>query len=519
MMEENSSECSSLKDSSEKSPKCIDNTLKDFSKYQIVLLVLTQLGYLPIAACLLVTSIFSPPAGYCGKNGTINAEIELDFHSLLLEWDLACKQPNVKSIVSTAIMLGGLAGAFLTGYIADTYGRRPAILGTLLCISFGCLVVSLVGELNWIFTTAILGVLGAACGGYMVVNLTLVVEFLCTSRSRLLVVCVNGWPLSMAMTAGLAYFSAHWRPYFLTTACIASLVFISLYIWSMESVRWLASKNRVRDAVNVAQKVIKKNGAADGAEFLLQAASRGKTRESEHTKNYLYLDLLKFRSIRKPLLALTYCFVSSSIVSFGYYLFIDTIPGNRLTNFAVMGLLKFFCGLIPFLLSFVGRRPLVLLSLGVACTASYSILAIYFLGLPPTSWLYGVLSVIAAASIDPAWKVNHLYSAELFPTAVRTMARAVCNIGGRLGSVAAPWVVSLDSFSFIAPYSAFTVFLSVQWIVSLCFLPETRNQPLVERIIEEENGPEFNDHTNLAMEGGTDLEKSPEKPKIRIEMC
>lgn len=55
-----------------------------------------------------------------------------------------------------------------------------------------------------------------------------------------------------------------------------------------------------------------------------------------------------------------------------------------------------------------------------------------------------------AAGIDPTWKINHLYSAELFPTSVRSMARGVCNAGGRLGSVMAPMVGGLVKMDFKA---------------------------------------------------------------------
>ncbi|CAJ0584546.1 unnamed protein product, partial [Mesorhabditis spiculigera] len=485
MMEENSSENSSLNDS-QPTTKCHDNSLADFRKYQIVLLVLTQLGYVSIAACLLVASVFSAPTGYCEQNRTIE-QIDIDFHSLLIEWDMACITYKVRDTVASVIMFGGLAGAFLCGYLADAYGRRPTMLGCLLTISLGCLAVSLIGGLNWLFTTFLLGILGAACGGYMVVNLTLVVEFLCTSRSRLLVVSVNGWPMGMTAVAALYRYSGHWRPYFYFTTAFTTIIFVLLYWWSLESVRWLASKNRVKQAVAIAEKVIDVNGDSHGSQFLLHVASRGTSHESnEPPRHYRYTDLLRYPSIRRPLLALTYCFVASSIVSFGYYFFVDVIPGNRITNLGAMGLLKLFCGLIPFMLSFIGRRPMVLVSLGVACVSSYTILILYYAGLSTTCWLYGMLSIIAAAAIDPAWKVNHLYSTELFPTSVRSMARAVCNIGGRLGSVVAPWIAGLSSVWFLAPYLVFTAFVSVQWIVTLCCLPETRDRPLVEGIIEEE---------------------------------
>ncbi len=71
---------------------------------------------------------------------------------------------------------------------------------------------------------------------------------------------------------------------------------------------------------------------------------------------------------------------------------------------------------------------------------------------------------------------------ELFPTVVRNMARAVCNIGSRLGSVIAPQVAYLRHFHFALPYIIFGIFSTVHVIVCLLFLPETKGKPIQESL-------------------------------------
>lgn len=46
------------------------------------------------------------------------------------------------------------------------------------------------------------------------------------------------------------------------------------------------------------------------------------------------------------------------------------------------------------------------------------------------------------AVTDPTWKMNHLYSLELFPTPVRNMSRGLCQVVARIGSLSGP-IVSL----------------------------------------------------------------------------
>lgn len=102
-----------------------------------------------------------------------------------------------------------------------------------------------------------------------------------------------------------------------------------------------------------------------------------------------------------------------------------------------------------------------------------------------------MLSLFVAAGIDPTWKINHLYSAELFPTSVRSMARGVCNAGGRLGSVLAPMVktrltiqkinvcfqvVYLRTFGIFVPNAIFAVLLLVQLAVIIAFLPDDNDK-------------------------------------------
>lgn len=50
------------------------------------------------------------------------------------------------------------------------------------------------------------------------------------------------------------------------------------------------------------------------------------------------------------------------------------------------------------------------------------------------------LALALTAILDPCWKINHLYSMELFPTQVRNMSRGFCNVAARAGSLAGPLV-------------------------------------------------------------------------------
>lgn len=77
------------------------------------------------------------------------------------------------------------------------------------------------------------------------------------------------------------------------------------------------------------------------------------------------MDLFSHRCVYIPLIQLSYCFFSSSVVSYGLFFSVDVLPGNRYINLANMGLGKFLLGFVSYLLSFrIGRRPIMIVCLG-----------------------------------------------------------------------------------------------------------------------------------------------------------
>jgi hypothetical protein len=52
----------------------------------------------------------------------------------------------------------------------------------------------------------------------------------------------------------------------------------------------------------------------------------------------------------------------------------------------------------------------------------------------------------------------------------------------RLGSLSGPWVLFLRSYNESVPFWIFAVLLSIQLVISFCFLPETRGKPLPDQM-------------------------------------
>lgn len=314
-------------------------------------------------------------------------------------------------------------------------------------------LIAAVGAMSWALTSSLFFVLGFCGGGYMVVNLVLALEAVGTQYWRLFVVAFNGWPFGMMFMAGLGYATHNWRWFHFALAVIALVLLVPLTVVTKESARWLLHHERIEDSDDILAQVARINGKTAVSLRHTAASDTCPTLSpsKRHDRSYSYWDLTKHKSVYVPLLALTYAWLTSSIISFGIYFNLDILPGNRFVKTLLTGLFKGTAGSIPFFLNHcVGRRPIFLVSMALTCLTCWAVVAIYWLSDSPNSVLLTIFTIMGTSAIDPMWKVNHLYSTELFPTVVRNMARAVCNIGSRFGSVVAP---SVSRFASIFCYS------------------------------------------------------------------
>ncbi|CAB3410167.1 unnamed protein product [Caenorhabditis bovis] len=462
--------------------------IQDFGKYETRLLLITQIGYIPVAASMLLTTFAEPSEHFCTfvtssgfdvKHAFMN-NYSNEFYSLSVEFNKSCKSSSgqVTTFLSSLLMWGALIGSFCCGCLSDAYGRKPVFAGCLAAISVINFLLCFSTFLSWITVACFLLILVFFCGGYMVTNFVLLTEALELSRSRLLAVSLNGWSISMAITSFLAWSTRHWFAYHSVIALIGLIITFVAKFFTLESCRWLSAKNQKLQARNNAMAINQINGkdlvendVIEWYELLgfpapMRCASSGK-----------WTTLFTSRKLLKPTLVMFYCFAASSIVSFGFYFSLDVLPGDRYTNLACMGLFKFALGFTPFWLSnFLSKKTIATLSVGLCCISALLIFPIEILAKNNIGWIVSILSVIVGAGMDPTWKINHLYSTELFPTSVRSMGRGVCNVGGRLGSVIAPMIVYLRSYDSAYPFIVFAVLLVVQWFIVICFLPNDNDR-------------------------------------------
>ncbi|CAK5111472.1 unnamed protein product [Meloidogyne enterolobii] len=474
----------------------------DLYPYQCLLFVFTQFGYLAVVPSMLSTTFFEPNeksfnSSHSEENlsNSTNYFEEKLFYSLLIEWNQHCQKSIWTAWISTIVLIGTIFGSFAAGFMADRFGRKPVVVGSMFSICLFNFLLFLFGGISQLVAFFIFFFIGTACGGYMVTNMVLLVEFLRNPNARLLVVSLNGWPLGMIGTAFLAYFLCNWKFYCLAISLFALLFSIIIQYFACESIPWLIQSGKDRKAHYAQKHLIRINSflaLSKKAEqqnknssnlFLPRNENGGigsiKNDGKEEIVVYNYFDLFRHKTIRIRLLALLFCFGSSSIVSFGLYFSAELLPGSRYLNIALMGFCKLLFGFLPFIASnFVGRKPILLISIGFAMFSAWSLVFSQIFGLNQR-FLITSFGLLMTGAVDPNWKIIHLFSIELFPTPIRNMARALCNVFARLGSLSGPWVIltKIGGNQFF-PFLTFALLLTLQFFISLIFLPETKDKPL-----------------------------------------
>ena len=119
---------------------------------------------------------------------------------------------------------------------------------------------------------------------------------------------------------------------------------------------------------------------------------------------------------------------------------------------------------------------------GVACIVA---------GLVPDSFshhdsLVTLLSCLGKLGSSAAFSLVYLYTAEMFPTEVRTKALGTCSMIARIGSLLSPYIASLGTDAGYVPFLIFGISTILGGLTAI-LLPETNKTKLPVTIKEAEN--------------------------------
>ncbi|XP_022216384.2 organic cation transporter protein isoform X2 [Drosophila obscura] len=350
------------------------------------------------------------------------------------QWDLVCDKEHMKNVAEMFFLLGVATGGIISGYLSDKFGRKTMLfISAILQTIFGlCLYFCSSFEL-YLTLRALLGLVSVSV---TYSALILAIEYV-DGKWRTIAGMYNLFPLpiSYMIISGLAYLT---QDYQALQLCIGLPGIFLCFLWFVvpESPRWLLVKGRVDEVRRIIEAAAKFNGRQLPVDYQLTPP----TQESS-SQNITHL----FRS--SYLRRITICFLciwfTMNLVYYGIILNMSSFGGNVYLNSALAGLVEIpAIAVAMYIITKVGKKWLFCATLfcaGVACFC-----ATITEGREDILWLKITFLMMGKFTISAGNTIMPVYTAELYPTAIRNVGVGACNVAAGLALILTPYISLLN---------------------------------------------------------------------------
>ena len=475
--------------------------INGFGKYQKLLDLLFCLMILPCGYSTLVMYFAALNPNWkcvynstvCTLNGTFAKDDTFRCHiprseweymkpreySIVTQFDLVCDREWGVYMSTSIFFIGWILGAIFLGWVSDNFGRKK-----LLFVSFTAVV--LVGFVSSFATDLamflVLRFISGIFRGGTIFFIT-ITEMVSDEKRSL-----AGNMLWFSFTIGLcamglqAYFIRTWKILLIVTSA-PYLVFLLSYSFVPESIRWLRVKGRIDEALKIFQTIARWNGKELDPKLSLAPIKTGNHRTSSSPA-----DLFRGREMTIKTLSQGFVWMVNGMVYYGIALAADDLGGSLYLNFVLVSLVEFPAVLIAIVcLNRFGRKKTTIISLflsGILCLCVPTI--------PLSAQQGGInygricLGMMGKMFITISFDGVFLWSAELYPTSVRSQGFGFLRITSRIGAAAAPWIAK--AVKVFDPSLPFIIMGSLGLVSSVaCFvLPETLGVELKATVEDSE---------------------------------
>jgi MFS transporter, putative metabolite:H+ symporter len=375
----------------------------------------------------------------------------------------------------TAFFVGMLIGAWGFGQLADRFGRRRVLIGTVLMDGlFGLLSAA---APNFSVLLALRFLVGAAVGGTLPVDYAMMAEFLPASRrGRWLVGLESFWAvgtLALALTSALA--AAHapamaWR-FIFATAALPALIGLWFRPWLPESPAYLARTGRPLQALDVLDRVALANGRSRLAASVMTDETQPPARPAAVFAG----------DLRRPSLLILPVWLLVSVSYYGVFVWLPSHLASlghgflRGQGFLVLLALAQLPGyaLAAFGVERWGRRATLIGFLSLAAISCALFVA------ASSAFLLAAALLLMSFAFLGAWGALYAFTPEIYPTRLRATGMGLAGAMARLGGLLAPSALAgIMLVSFGAAIALFAVLLALAALAVYAIKIETRGVPL-----------------------------------------
>ncbi|XP_058810792.1 organic cation transporter protein-like [Phymastichus coffea] len=422
------------------------------------------------------------PIKACDNGWEFNYTI-IPYATVATELEWVCDNAALPTFAQSIFFVGAIFGGLIFGYIADRYGRIPALVGANF-IGFVSGVCTIFSHNFWEFALCRF-FFGFAFDNCFTMMYILVLEYV-GPKWRTFVANMSiamFFTFAACLLPWIAYYIADWR-----LTCVATSVPLILALsapWLVpESARWLVSQGKVDRALTILKKFekINKTKIPDQVCKEFQDTCARLQKEEEADKSYSVIDLFRSPRLRNITILLVIIWMAISLVFDGHVRNVDNLKLDVFVTFTVASATELPADtFLTLVLDRWGRRWLACGSMVVS--GIFSIWASLV-----TNNIYSAsLAILGRFCVNISYNIGLQYAAELLPTVVRAQGVALIHIMGYVASIIAPFVVYLSVISDVLPLLVLGVLGIIGGGLAL-FLPETLDKDLPQTL---QDGEEF----------------------------
>ncbi|XP_031769721.2 organic cation transporter protein-like isoform X1 [Galleria mellonella] len=401
---------------------------------------------------------------------------DIPYHTVVSERGWVCQNAGFGPIAQSVFFAGSFVGGLFFGWLADTFGRVPALVGSNI---IGC-----VGGVASVFTTGLWDfafcrfLVGMAYDSCFMMMYILVLEYV-GPRHRTWVANMSialFFGSGCLMLPWLALWIADWRQLVLVTS-LPMLVVLAAPFLVPESARWLSSRGRINRAVDVLKRFERVNGTKIPQDVLDEfVVSSRQTRQT----NESLASVFKSSPLRNAMIFMVIVYMACAVIFDGLVRMSEGLGLDFFITFTLTSATEIpSVTLLALVLDRWGRRVLTCGPMAIAGVLSL-IAAFVPKGIPQVS-----LAIMARFCINMSYNAAIQWSTELLPTGVRASGTSLIHVSGYIATVVSPFIVYSERLWSSLPLLLLGVTALVAASIGV-LLPETMGRPMPQSIADGE---------------------------------
>ncbi|XP_043366756.1 solute carrier family 22 member 16 isoform X2 [Dermochelys coriacea] len=374
--------------------------------------------------------------------------------TIVTEWDLVCHREWLAKLTQPTFMFGVLFGAVIFGGMADRVGRRYIMWFT----STGQFLfgVAVAFSFDYYSFVIIRFLLAMVSSGYLVVVFVYVTEYVGIKARTWASMHVHAFFAVGIMAVALVGFLVRTWWIYQIFLSITTLPFV-LCCWMLpETPFWLLSEGRYEEAQKVVDVMVRWNKVSTPCKISelcsVQQDDLVSCRTGDNdistAKKHSILDLFYNWHIARRTITVWMIWFTGSL---GYYVFSLSsvnLGGNEYLNLFLIGAVE----LPAYVVACIGMDKLGRRNTLTPFLISSAVICVLIMLIPQDFSILSVLANMAGKfAIGVAFGLIYLYTAELYPTVVRSLAVGSGSMMCRVGSIVAPFCVYLTSVWIFMP--------------------------------------------------------------------